>query len=99
MSQQHMPGSHLHGLEADPHRAEAVDHQSEGARAPEKSARTVFQRRLGLVIGLAVALLVYALLPDDLAHILELAGQADVRILILDADAPALDGLPLFEYE
>ncbi len=34
-------------------------------------------------------------MPDDLANILELAGQADVRILILDADAPALLGLPL----
>lgn len=29
-------------------------------------------------------------IPDDLANILELAGQADVRILILDADAPVL---------
>lgn len=36
-------------------------------------------------------------MPDDLANILELAGQADVRILILDADAPALLGLPLDE--
>ncbi|MEL7551504.1 ABC transporter substrate-binding protein [Pseudomonas protegens] len=36
-------------------------------------------------------------MPDDLANILELAGQADVRILILDADAPALLGLPLVE--
>ena len=34
-------------------------------------------------------------MPDDLAQILELAGQADVRILILDADAPVLDGLPI----
>lgn len=34
-------------------------------------------------------------MPDDLAQILELAGQADVRILILDADAPVLPGLPL----
>ncbi len=34
-------------------------------------------------------------MPDDLARILELAGQADVRILILDADAPMLPGLPL----
>ncbi|KLN58403.1 hypothetical protein [Variovorax paradoxus] len=34
-------------------------------------------------------------MPDDLANILELAGQADVRILILDADAPPLPGLPL----
>ncbi len=34
-------------------------------------------------------------MPDDLAQILELAGQADVRILILDADAPVLPGLAL----
>ncbi|OGA61261.1 MAG: ABC transporter substrate-binding protein [Burkholderiales bacterium RIFCSPHIGHO2_01_FULL_64_960] len=36
-------------------------------------------------------------MPDDLAQILELAGQADVRILILDADARVLPGLPLNE--
>ena len=35
-------------------------------------------------------------MPEDLANILELAGQADVRILILDADAPVLEGLPRF---
>lgn len=34
-------------------------------------------------------------MPEDLAQILELAGQADVRILILDADASVLPGLPL----
>ena len=34
-------------------------------------------------------------MPDELAQILELAGQADVRILILDADAPVLPGLSL----
>jgi len=36
-------------------------------------------------------------MPDELANILALAGQADVRILILDADAPVLSGLPLNE--
>src|SRR3989344_3053378 len=36
-------------------------------------------------------------MPDDLAQILELAGKADVRILILDADARVLPGLPLNE--
>lgn len=35
--------------------------------------------------------------PHDLANILELAGQADVRILILDADARTLPGLLLAE--
>lgn len=34
-------------------------------------------------------------MPKDLADVLALAGQADVRILILDADAPPLPGLPL----
>ncbi|QLF92070.1 ABC transporter substrate-binding protein [Pseudomonas sp. ABC1] len=38
-------------------------------------------------------------IPDDLANILELAGQADVRILIFDGDAPALLGLPLMQSE
>lgn len=36
-------------------------------------------------------------MPEDLAQILELAGKADLRILILDADAPVLPGLPLNE--
>ncbi|WP_315138624.1 ABC transporter substrate-binding protein [Achromobacter marplatensis] len=36
-------------------------------------------------------------MPEDLAQIIELAGQADVRILILDADAPVLPGLTLNE--
>lgn len=35
-------------------------------------------------------------MPEDLVHVQELAGQADVRILILDADAPVLGGLPRF---
>lgn len=38
-------------------------------------------------------------MPDDLANILELAGQADVRILVFDGDAPALLGLPLVQSE
>lgn len=36
-------------------------------------------------------------MPEDLANLLALAGQADLRFLILDADAPALDGLPLYD--
>ncbi|RQR79196.1 ABC transporter substrate-binding protein [Burkholderia sp. Bp9012] len=31
--------------------------------------------------------------PDALTELLDLAGQADVRILVFDPDAPALDGL------
>lgn len=36
-------------------------------------------------------------LPDDLAEVLHLAAEADVRILIFDAEAPELDGLTIFQ--
>lgn len=35
--------------------------------------------------------------PNDLADVLHLAGEADLRILIFDADAPELEGLPIYE--
>ncbi|KRP72594.1 MULTISPECIES: DUF5983 family protein [Pseudomonas] len=36
-------------------------------------------------------------MPESLVNVLLLAAQAYVRILIFDADAPVLDGLPLYE--
>ncbi|MGB3288562.1 MAG: ABC transporter substrate-binding protein [Burkholderiaceae bacterium] len=36
-------------------------------------------------------------MPEDLMRVLHLAASADVRILILDADAPELDGLPVYD--
>lgn len=36
-------------------------------------------------------------IPRDLTHTLQLAANADVRILMFDADAPVLDGLPIYE--
>ncbi|WP_175687316.1 ABC transporter substrate-binding protein [Burkholderia multivorans] len=36
-------------------------------------------------------------MPADLADVLHLAGEADVRILIFDADASELEGLPVYE--
>jgi len=36
-------------------------------------------------------------MPDDLATVLFMAAQADVRILIFDADAPLLPGLKVYE--
>ena len=35
--------------------------------------------------------------PDALADVLHLAGQADVRFLVFDGDAPVLDGLPVYD--
>ncbi len=36
-------------------------------------------------------------MPEDLADVLTLAGEADVRMLVFDADAPVLEGLPVYE--
>ncbi|WP_269495572.1 DUF5983 family protein [Castellaniella sp. S9] len=36
-------------------------------------------------------------MPEELMRVLHLAAKADVRILIFDADAPELDGLPVYE--
>jgi hypothetical protein len=38
-------------------------------------------------------------MPESLVEILHLAALADVRMLIFDADASVLDGLPLYEDE
>jgi len=38
-------------------------------------------------------------MPDSLIDVLHLAALADVRMLVLDADAPVLDGLPLYDDE
>jgi hypothetical protein len=35
--------------------------------------------------------------PDALADVLHLAGEADVRFLVFDGDAPVLDGLPVYD--
>jgi hypothetical protein len=34
--------------------------------------------------------------PGDLVQVLELAAQADVRLLIFDGDATVLEGLPVY---
>ncbi|UQS88694.1 ABC transporter substrate-binding protein [Pseudomonas chlororaphis subsp. piscium] len=36
-------------------------------------------------------------IPSSLLEVLHLAGQADVRMLVFDADAPTLEGLPSFD--
>jgi len=36
-------------------------------------------------------------MPESLIHVLHLAALADVRMLVFDADAPVLEGLPLYD--
>ncbi len=63
-----VPGAHLHGLEADPERGKEIDQQSPGERASAETVGFTRRRRIGLVVGAALAVLVYFVLPDDLSH-------------------------------
>ena len=36
-------------------------------------------------------------MPESLMHVLHLAALADVRMLVFDADAQVLDGLPIYD--
>ncbi|MDR3220769.1 MAG: ABC transporter substrate-binding protein [Candidatus Accumulibacter sp.] len=38
-------------------------------------------------------------MPQSLLHVLHLAGEADVRVLIFDGGAPQLDGLPSYDHD
>ncbi|UXA18074.1 DASS family sodium-coupled anion symporter [Mycobacterium sp. SMC-4] len=53
---------------ADPHGDEEVDEQSAGERAPAEKASTARRRWIGFGGGLLLAVLVYLILPADLAH-------------------------------
>lgn len=64
---QHMPGEHLQGYEPDPHRGEDVDQKSPGELAAAPAPRTVRNRVVGLSAGVVGALLVYVIMPADLA--------------------------------
>ena len=68
MSQRPVPGAHLKGYEPDPRRGEEIEQQSPGERAEALPATTWRNRLVGLAAGLVGALLVYVLLPGDLAH-------------------------------
>ncbi|MFK1566697.1 ABC transporter substrate-binding protein [Pseudomonas aeruginosa] len=61
------------------------------------------EANLQLVEGSSVAQLLQefkaAGVPDDLVQVLQLAANADIRILVFDGDAPALNGLPIHEID
>ena len=68
MSHPAVPGAHLKDLDPDPHRGEEIDFQSPGERAEAEAHKTHRIKWLGLVVGIGLALLVYFLMPGDLAQ-------------------------------
>lgn len=57
---------------------EDADHRSPGEQAPPEHAKTHRIRWAGLVVGLVLALLVYAVMPADLAHPAKLTAATAV---------------------
>ncbi|MGO2585898.1 MAG: SLC13 family permease [Brachybacterium tyrofermentans] len=55
---------------------------SEGERAPAEGGRTILIRRLGLGCGLALALIVYAIMPADVPHGAKLTAATAVLMAV-----------------
>ncbi len=61
-----LPGAHLKHL--DPALGEEIEQKSPGERAPAFDARTIRVRWAGFAIGLVLALVIYFVMPADVAH-------------------------------
>ncbi|WP_144795041.1 DASS family sodium-coupled anion symporter [Kocuria palustris] len=77
-----VPGDHLIGQDADPHRNEEIDQLSPGEREPAKPTRTVQIQWLGLAAGLALGILVYLVMPGDVPHEARLTAGTAVLMAV-----------------
>lgn len=68
MSHPAVPGAHLKNLDPDPRRGAEVNFQSPGEQASSEDQKTHRIKWLGLIAGLVLALLVYFLMPGDVAQ-------------------------------
>ena len=68
MSHPSVPGAHLKDFDPDPHRGEEINFQSPGERAEPEDQKTHRIKWAGLLIGVVLALLVYFLMPGDVAQ-------------------------------
>jgi solute carrier family 13 (sodium-dependent dicarboxylate transporter), member 2/3/5 len=72
------PGAHRQDQHRTPHDGGDADLRSPGEQSPAVHRKTHRIRWTGLVVGLALALLVYAVLPADLAHPAKLTAATAV---------------------
>lgn len=98
-STQSVPGSRLEGDDPGPGHAQQIDHLSPGEQAPAEHAKTHRIKWTGLVLGLVLALLIYFLMPPDLAQHARLtaatAGLMGVWWMTEAIPIPATALLPL----
>ncbi|MDY6999213.1 MAG: SLC13 family permease [Actinomycetota bacterium] len=79
MSSDHATREDLDRDDRDPHGHDEVDGESAGERAPAENTSTFRRRCIGFGGGLLLALLVYLVLPADLAH----AAKVTAAIAVL----------------
>ncbi|MFF0991033.1 SLC13 family permease [Kocuria nitroreducens] len=73
-----VPGAPSEQRSPRPSEAEDADHRSPGEQAPPEPAKTHRIRWAGLAVGLVLALLVYVVMPADLAHPAKLTAATAV---------------------
>lgn len=73
-----VPGAHLKDYDPTPRDPGDADLRSPGERAPAEQPKTHRIRWTGLVVGLVLALLVYFVMPADLAHPAKLTAATAV---------------------
>jgi sodium-dependent dicarboxylate transporter 2/3/5 len=88
--------------EPDPYGGAEVDQKSPGERAPAEDRRSLRRRWVGFGLGLGLAVLVYVLLPADLAHPAKLTAAVAVLMgtwwMTEAIPIPATALVPLFVF-
>ncbi|MFP5367192.1 MAG: SLC13 family permease, partial [Actinomycetes bacterium] len=73
-----VPGAHLRDFDPREAQGQNADSQSPGERAPAEDPKTHRIKWTGFAVGLALALLVYFVMPADLAHPAKLTAATAV---------------------
>ena len=76
-----VPGAHLKDYAPRRTGGEEVEFRSPGERAPGEDPRSQRIKWTGFLVGLALAVLVYFVLPADLAHPAKLTAATAVLLL------------------
>ncbi|MDO5498217.1 MAG: DASS family sodium-coupled anion symporter [Propionibacteriaceae bacterium] len=82
MSRPEIPGEHLRGLRAEDREGEDIEQKSPGERAPGIDRKTLTRQVIGVLVGIAAALLIYFIMPADLAHEAKLTAATAILMAV-----------------